>query len=263
MAAPQPQLKVEELQERVRSFIRSVTHVNARNLMEFRRLVREAKDLAKTDVVAANCIEAVLQGTLGDDAEAERLFANAEANQGGAPVVQARISYLVNRMNFASAYQLGRELMASREGVPFHVLARSMLVAGAFQLIKNAIDRSQANSEVLHLTEEVNKARAAAVVLEKLQIADEHCVAVLDALGEVIRDRGLVWLNEVPEVSVLSDVDGESAVIMGFRFSVTPAMAAELAWEFTERLVDRNLDLPGFYVQVISQEVGVHQVEPA
>ncbi|WP_322470256.1 hypothetical protein SOM08_06020 [Hydrogenophaga sp. SNF1] len=263
MVAPQPLSKAEELQGRVRAFIRSVGNVNAKESMTFRRLVRDAQDLAKTNVVEGNCLEGVLVGLVGDDTQAERLFANAAANQGGVVAKAARLSHLVNRMYFSDAFKLGVELVARREGLQFHNLAHRLLMAGGFHAVLSAVDESRQRGEVLQLTKDIEAARAAVDVLDRLGIDDQHCMRVLDTLGEVVRAEGLVWLDDFPGMSVLSDVDDESALTVSFRFAITPAQAAELGWRFSELLVERDLDRSGFYVQVLGQGAEALQYEPA
>jgi len=263
MVGPQPLLKEQELADRVVAFVRSVGHVRAKDSMQFRRLVREARDLAKDSVVHSNCLEAMLQGVVGNDDEAERLFANAMANNGEAFVKSPRLSFFVNRMKFQQAYEWGSEVIDDRSGVPFHEIAHILMIAGAFRVVRDAVDRSKNTAEVLQMTESIGLARKAASVLDELGISDEHCIGVLDALGEVARKYDLIWLNDSPEISVLAQVDGESAVMMSFRFDVSSGRGAELGWEFAELLVQRGLDRPGFYVQVIGQEADIAHAETA
>lgn len=263
MAAPQPLSKITELSERVVAFVRSVGHVDAKDSMEFRRLVREAGELAKDDVVSSNCLGAILQGIVGNDAEAERLFANAAANKGEALVNGPRLAYLVNRMKFQQAYEWGKKVIDDRGDHDFHEIAHYMMAGGAFRVVRDAVDRSQKRGEVLQLTARVGLARVAAEVLDKLNISDSHCVQVLDALGELARKYGLIWLHTDPDISVCAQVGDEPAVMMSYRFAVSPERGAELGWEFTELLVQRGLDRPGFYVQVIGEESGVALAEPA
>lgn len=262
MPAPQPLSKADELHERVRAFIRKVSSVNVKETMEFRRLVREAQDLAKEDVVVANCLEGLLVGLAGDDQGAERLFDNAAANGGVAEAKTSRLSHYANRMYCRRAHEVGLELLDKRHGIPFRLIAHRVLMTGGFHAVAQAVERSQERSEVLQLTKDIEGARVAAEILDRLQIDDAYCVAVLDAFGEVIREHGLVWLDDFPALSGLMGVDDEYALMVNFSFAVSPAAAAEICWQFTDLLMQRNLDRPGFYVRAIGQGVDVPVAEP-
>ena len=263
MAAPQPLSKADELAERVSKFICSVSHVSAKDSFEFKRLLRETRELASVDVVESNCLQGLLLGLVGDDVEAERLFDNAVANKGGVRVLANKLSHFVNRMYFARAFQLGVELLDRRGDLAFHLLAPRVMMAGGFHAVVRALDRSQERHEVVKVTHDIEVAKVAAAVLTKLGLEDSHCVKVLDALGELIRAQGLVWLDEFPGLSVVEDPGEDSAVLVNFRFDVSPQRAAELNWEFNELLVDRDLDRGGFFVHLIGQGVEADLPEPA
>jgi hypothetical protein len=252
MPAPQPKSKASELEDRVQAFVRSVTHTGVPKTMEYGRLIRDIQAHAKDNVIESNCLEAIVVGIVGQDAEAERLFANAVANNGGGFVDSLRLAYLSNRMQARQACDLGRSILENRSGRSFHVIAEAMMVCGAFHSVSKAIENSAKTGEVLRLTDRVNMVRAATTVLESLKIDEDHCVGVIDTLGEVIRAHGLVWLDDHPGLSVLDDVEGESAVMVRYDFEVSPHLASELTWEFVDRIVQRGLDKPGFYVQLVS-----------
>lgn len=119
------------------------------------------------------------------------------------------------------------------------------LAVGLFQRANELLE--QLGLAVLRVPKEVNmdKVKLAAQLLRSQGVTDEVCATVVDAAGEVLRERKLFWLDQSPEYFV-NDVSG--TVGLQYRVSVDHSEAALMTMQTAEKLIERNLDTLPFYV---------------
>lgn len=119
------------------------------------------------------------------------------------------------------------------------------LAVGLFQRANELLE--QLGLAALSAPKEVNmdKVKLATQVLRSQGVTDELCATVVDAAGEVLRERKLFWLDQSPEYFVN---DMSCTVGLQYRVSVDHSEAALMTMQTAEKLIERNLDTLPFYV---------------
>lgn len=80
--------------------------------------------------------------------------------------------------------------------------------------------------------------KSAADLLKKLGVTDEQCAQVLDAAGAVLRERGLIWMNEQPNLIIDHEMQ---TVGMHYKVDVSYDEATDMFCELNDKLYPKNL----------------------
>ena len=249
-----------ELSDLLNAFAVTVTHFDVYDKVVFRRLLAACEKQQQVDVVSASLNLAFLHNSVGDYDQTARWIRNAELNGGHNPARLVRFLTLVNHGHATEALALADECFAQRGCETVMGIAERLAATGAFVKIVQAVDESQARSEVLVMTNLLETARKAAAVYKVLDVKDADVTAMIDVAGEMMRESRLIWQNYLPDFSVLDAEHGGPSVSIEFRIDVSPQEAVKLGWTLTERIVERGLDRAGVYVDFLGTRLTRPQV---
>lgn len=119
---------------------------------------------------------------------------------------------------------------------------------GAFQQVSKLMDQAKLANLELPYFGQLTAMGDAAKVLQRLGITDDQCAKVVDAAGEVLRDRKLFWQDLYPQIAV-NEEDG--TVSMRMRIDATATEAARMTLETADKLIAQDLDTLPFYVHFL------------
>ena len=211
----------------------------------------ELQKLMKADAKEAHRWDAMLHHMTGNATEMERSINNAIAL--GLPASLAATDFLTG---FANLTMAGKALPHYQKSVDIKYgnLLDSVYVGVAVGLFQRAdVLFEQALLAKLEMPKEfdVDVVKTAAHLLRSQGVTDELCAQVVDAAGEVLRGRGLFWLDQSPKLMVN---DLTKTVGIQYRVAADYADAALMTIETAEKLIDRDLDTLPFYVTFIGAE---------
>lgn len=248
MNIPSPQTLVNSLREELNVFVIGVKNTHRYERATFLVLMKKCEDLQKTEVVKASLLRAFLNSSIGDFNEAERMLRNAELNGG---VDEARIERFTHYANHGFALKglsLVDDVFNYRNGNGLMELARAAVAVGAFRKVATAVRDSIKNNEVLNMTGLHRLACRAEGVMGQLGVSDAQLAAMLDVAGASLRSHSLLWETGLPDITVLEAEQGGPGLAFEYRVDVSPQEAAQMTWDLTEALVNRDLDLPNVAV---------------
>jgi hypothetical protein len=253
MSSTHPKLLSSELSDQVNDFIVDVTHIGKYNKLVFSRLMASLDELQKTDVVSANAMQALIFGIVGNYERADACLLNAERNFGHDQAGQTRVAILANQVRASEAFVAATKALKQKGAVPLMDIGEAACSVGAFRIVRDAIDVALQNKEQLAMTTYVHTVRAAVKVLDQANVPDEVVAKVIDVAGELVRERGLLWMNDKPDVLVVPPELGGPVLQMVYHVWVSPEESAHMNWELFERLDDLDLIFPGFQVSFVGE----------
>jgi hypothetical protein len=256
MAQAQPLKLAEQLADDLNRFAASVTHTDGYDEREFNRLWSVCERLQSTDVVTASLQKSFLCSTTGDFAGTERWVKNAEFNGGADDARRQRVIHLVNHGFGTKALALVDMQLSHRGGEPLMQAASRAAAIGAFGKIVDAVVQSQANGEVVQMTNLYATALNATKIADELGVTDANIAAMVDVAGELLRENKLFWQHTLPDITLLDASQGGPSLGIEYRVGVPPEQATQLGWRLTEQLIERGLDHNGVYVAFLGTAVG-------
>lgn len=260
MAQIQPLKLAESLGEACNRFAGSVYHTDAYDRVIYQRLLKDCDTLQATDVVDASLLRAFLSSTIGNFDETERWIKNAERNGGRALARVTRITHFVNHGFATQALALVDQAFDNRCGQPLMQEAARVAAIGAFGKIVTAVVQSQANGEVLQMTNLYATSLKATEIAGVLGVTDANIAAMIDVAGELLRENKLLWQNSLPDLTLLDATQGGPSLGIEYRVDLPPQQAVQLGWRLSEQLIERGLDRPGVYVDFLGTAIKRHLV---
>jgi hypothetical protein len=119
---------------------------------------------------------------------------------------------------------------------------------GAFQRMGTIMDQAKAANLEFPYGPQMAIVGEAAMVLQRNGVTDDQCAKVVDAAGEVLRNRKLFWQELYPQITV-NEEDG--TVAMRMRVDATAKEASEMTIETADKLIAQDLDTLPFYVHFL------------
>lgn len=254
MAGVVPATRNESAARLVNEVILKTLRVGDVDRFLFNRALNELDALQKSDVIDAESTRALLLGVAGRYEEADAALANAERNGGRFEAQEARMKVLLNRMHFTRAASVATELLKT-PGESLAGLIAPALGGGCFRACAGAIAASVKAGRVAQATKDFAVAKRAAQALDQAKIPDEIVWKMLDEVGSIAERDSLLWMNDMPDLSVLLEEEGGPLVRMAFRVAVSPEQACEMNLELIDRLVERDLHPFGVSVGFIGHPV--------
>lgn len=255
MAGVVPVTRNQSAGRLVNDAIASTTRVGEVDEFLFSRAMRELDALQKSDVVDAECKRALLLGVSGRFDEAEAAALNAERNGGWHSAQEARMKVRLNYMLFSEAAKFAKQLLANPGPLPLPMVMLPACGGGLFHSCAEAVEASAKANRVMQATEVVVLAQRASQALDEAGVSEDVVLRTLDELGVIAGRQSLLWLNEMPDISVLLGDEGGPLVRVAFRVDVTPDVAADMNWELVDRLVELDLAMSGFSAAFIGTAV--------
>lgn len=218
----------------------------------------ECAKLQKVDVVEASLLKANIYALTGEIAEVERWIRNAEQNYAAPERVAAArelVYFLTGQISKAAPYFAG--VLRTHAGDPVAVFNKCMATAW-FEKAVSVIEMFPA---VPWHGELVDLARRAWGAAQALKLDEGFASAVMDQVHGIMVNRGLIWLDVTPTITVLDELHGGPLIHISYRVAETPRVAAELSWELAERLAARDLENRGLLVSYHGVKLGTVTVD--
>ncbi|CAN7703132.1 hypothetical protein LJR066_005703 [Acidovorax sp. LjRoot66] len=243
---PVPLSLAEELHQGFDDFQNTVQTWDQIDRALFSDLHARAMDLSKTNLEAGNLILAKLGSLVGDDTEVERWCRNLELNHHLDTALHMRFHHYVNMGRATAGQDLLPKVIARRSDQNLLHLMHGAIALGAFTTANKTLEEALMRNEVLVGSAFIETIKSSAKVIAELGIEDSHIAKMFDEAGDILREARRNWASYALSIVALPSTRGGPAVSVEWPLSVSPAEAAQLTWELTGRLVDKDLDRPGF-----------------
>lgn len=207
-----------------------------------------AMELSKSDVSDGNLILAKLASVLGRDDEVERWCKNLEHNLYKEEAMHMRFQHFVN-MGYASKGQkILPDIIANRSDQNLVHLMHGAIALGAFNAANTALESADMRNENLGPTGFIDKIKARHPVVLELGLDDSHIAKMFDEAGAILREIRMNWSSYDLSIISFPRSSGGPAMSVEWPVVLSPVEAAQLTWELTDRLVEKELDVPGFSI---------------
>ncbi|GEM_PF-2647444 len=243
---PVPLSVADKLEDDFSEFQDSVHSWDDYDQSKFQDLHARALELSRSDVKNGNLILAKLASVLGNDFEVERWCKNLDSNHHNDTALHMRFHHYVNMGKARKGQELLPEIVARRNDQTLVHLLHGAMAIGAFNAARSTLEEANMRNEVLVATTYLQKIRSTSNVIAEMQITDSHIVKLFDEAGALLRSYRLNWASYSLSIVSLPQASGGPAVSVEWPVGVCPAEAARLTWELTDRLVEKDLDTPGF-----------------
>ncbi len=217
------------------------------NRFLYRDLQKRALEFSRTDPEGGNLVLAKLASVIGDEEEVERWCTNLEHNHFADAATHMRFDHYVNSGQATKGLALLPGIVARRSDQNLVHLMHGAIAIGAFTAAKNALEAADMRQEVLvGAATFIEKVKSNQSVVAELGLEDSHLALMFDEAGAILREAHRNWASyELSVIAVPRSVGGP-AMSVEWPVRVTPAEAAKLTWNLTDRLVEKDLDRPGF-----------------
>lgn len=205
-----------------------------------------AMELSKSDVGDGNLILAKLASVLGKDEEVERWCRNLEHNHHKEMAMHMRFQHFVNMGYATKGQSLLPDIIANRSDQNLVHLMHGAIAIGAFNAASNALESADMRHEHLRRTQFIDKIKAQHPVVLELGLEDTVVAKMFDEAGALLRETRMNWSSYDLSIIALTRASGGPAMSVEWPIGLSPADAARLTWELTDRLVEKDLDVPGF-----------------
>lgn len=206
----------------------------------------KAEALCKIDVEGGNLILAKLGSVIGNDAEVERWCRNLEYNHYKDTATHMRFHHYVNMGYATKGQNLLKSVIERRSDQDLLHLMHGVMAIGAFTAAKNALQDAEMRKEQLVSNDFVEKIKSTHHVVAELGIEDTHLAQMFDEAGAILRAAHRNWASYELSIIAIPRTAGGPALSVEWPVQVSPSEAARLTWELTDRLVEKDLDRPGF-----------------
>ena len=175
----------------------------------------------------------------GDIELVERLITRAETAGAQGPAVMSRRQGIYSNLGYASkALKQAKDLVSVR----MHNISMSLpttVCNGGFHFARELLEQARLAQLPLEHVDQIDEIRRIAAGTLGVPFTDEEYASVLDIAGQLLRERGLLWLDRAPRLS-FDDEMGCPGV--RYRLEVTPEEAVEMDFLFIDRLIAADLD---------------------
>ena len=236
----------EKLHEDFDSFQNSVETWDSYDRATFADLYARAVELSRSDLEPGNLILAKLASVVGDTAQVERWCRNLEANHHNDAAMHMRFHHLVNMGQAIEGQALLPRIIANRSDQNLIHLLHGAIALGAFNTAGKTLEEAGMRNEVLVATTFIEKIRSTSKVVAELGIDDVHIGKMFEEAGSLLREVHRNWASYALSIVTLPSTAGGPAISVEWALPVGAAEASRMTWKLTERLVQKDLDTPGF-----------------
>lgn len=239
----QPATIAFDLRERTKALLTGATRFLDRDFV-WRRLFTDAEKLYKADAVNGSLEKAFLYHIVGDVKETRYWVDNARRlSRTKHEVLVSEMAMLGNLGFFSESALLYSQSVKLESNRLTEWYCFGCLTANFSDMIANKLAAEKANLD-LGAEKETAMASQCDAVLKRLQITEQQVQAMLDVAGEVLRERKLFWLEQLPVIHTWNNADG-AGLLYELKVGLSPDEAFALTEAVVDRLIERELDAPG------------------
>lgn len=175
----------------------------------------------------------------GDIVLTEKLLTRAETAGADPAWLIARRQGIYSNLGYASkALEQAKQLFSIRMqniGMGIAITVGN----GGFSFARDLLEQARLAKVSLDHVDQIDEIERIAEGTRDLGITDEQFARVLDIAGQLMRARGLLWLDRAPRLS-FDDEMGCPGI--RYRLEVTPEEAVDMDFEFIDQLIAADLD---------------------
>lgn len=248
MANIQPATIAKRIDNQINARMLEMARFIESNDFQMLRWEDEIRQLLQADASSAFVLRALIAHMRGDaEAMEQHMLAAEKLKHPTISSGQARLCAYSNLGFATKALDYFRECVDIKYG-NLNGSAVTGCSIGAFQQVGMIMIQAKSANLELPYASQMTVMGAAAVVLQRLGITDDQCAKVVDAAGEVLRDRKLFWQDLYPQISV-NEEDG--TVAMRMRVDTSAQEASAMTMETADKLIAQDLDALPFYVHFL------------
>jgi hypothetical protein len=247
--ALQPKTKVNEIGNEIRELLMASSRYLDRNDFAVRLLLKKCAELTKVDAALGHVTTALAHQLYGDAEGMEYHFLNAKRLK---PDQDGQFDHFwaqacANLGRFSKAQALLKQTLLPELGF-FTYRALLAPPIGAFHLLLEHFDGALRMNVQLPDDFPIDAVRHATTLLDRDGTSDSDVAAMLDLMGEVLRDRQLFFLGYGPKWDVIEHPDLQMVHFL-FQVDATPTEVADMNFDLATRIADRLEHIPeGFHV---------------
>jgi tetratricopeptide (TPR) repeat protein len=208
--------------------------------MQIRQATRECEKLLKSDAQAAYLHLALVAQACGDLDDAEANLAKAERLGHSADVAGHKIIAYGNLGYFSRAYAELEHVLAPGDFSRFSYLAVSKIaVQCVMKFYRQSVDAHiEVSSEFpLALMQEAEE------FMVRTRFNDSDIMALTDLAGRVMREHGLMFVGDAPQLAVRSGKDGDLMHIT-YLLGTDVSEVAQANLELAQLVGESGVDVP-------------------
>lgn len=212
----------------------------------FYQVLRQGLDeIARTDVRYADARRAYLASISGITEDFHAAIRNLKANRHLEDARLEEYGHLLNHGYASQAFCKAEAVLKERHLSHAVDIFTAVFSNGGFQLVDAYVSTASDRQEALNARPLFQKVKEVVQVMEQLTVSDLDIVKMKDVAGEILRENNRVWAGDSTQVTTLTSEQGGPQLLIEYFVGVTPSIAAQMSWDLTERLIDRELDKPG------------------
>lgn len=244
MYTPRPATIESDIHDKLNAeLLRSSGYMSAQSLA-FTRLYDDLNVLGKVDGAARSVHMAVLYTICGDREQAEYYLNNAmRLHATHVDVELSRLIMLLNLGYFSESLPVMRAL-GQREigGAPLIIVHPPS--NGAAHTINSFFDQAR-DMNIQNLPIEPTGTRAAAEIMDQWGDTDEDYTFALDFAGEIMRERSLIFQEDIVTLPVPNPPDGSAGYVkLSFKVAVDLGTSIDMTCDYVDRLAKSGRKIP-------------------
>lgn len=242
MTSKLPATISNDLSNETNLLLQSTGHYLDETNLNIRRLLAAAKKLMAVDPFESHIAYALIYQICGDVAKVKDHLRIAEKL--GSPLRTTEMSTITNiNLGFFSEAQQSYKLCGSPKTGNFLKSLNAGYASLSFLQICDFLDDAiKMNFDLNNVDFET--AQKVKNVLQSAGISQEDLSAIVDIVGEILRENKLFYLNNLPDISIEDDVLGAPCVFITFFIKESYENAAKLYGTFIDRLISRFGHIP-------------------
>jgi len=251
MANIQPATIAKRIDDQINARLLSMSSFIEANDFQMLRWEDEIRQLQQADAASAFICRALLAHMRGDIVAMEQHMLAAERLKH--PAISSGLARLCAYSNLGFATK-ALDYFRGCVDIKYGNLCESAVTGcciGAFQQLGTIMDQARAANLELPYGSQMAIMGQAAMVLQRLGVTDDQCAKVVDAAGEVLRNRKLFWKDLYPQITVNEQ---EGTVAMRMRVDTTAQEASVMTIETADKLIAQDLDTMPFYVHFLGMQ---------
>lgn len=244
MATPQLATIANDIHTRLNDEIMRTFEFMPTTGRKFTRYLDDLNTLGKVDAASRSVMLVLLYTLCGDRAQGDYYLDNATRIHAPAGFVKmARITMLLNLGYFSESVLEIETIDIVQHGLPDRLMA-AQPSNGAFHTLNSLFERAQ-QMNISNLPSKPAGVDAAIQIMDEWGDTDAEYSQALDFAGEIMRERRLIFQENIVVEPVLHPADGSAGYLkLRFKVAVDLDTSIDMTMEYNERLARSGRKIP-------------------
>lgn len=237
----------EKLQEQVREYMSKLETTGVFDERGYYALRTECDRVAGKNVLIADARRALLASVSNKPDHFQDAIKNLRANHHHIRADFEEFNNFLNNGYALNAHAKLINIISSRNRVDIEgdISWGAIFTLGAFRSMQGLISSGPTGDALMAVNPLFVRLREVLDVMDQLNIDDISIVRMKEVAGEIMREKNRIWAGEKSYVTASIAEDSAPQLLIEYFVGVTPREAAAMSWDLAERLIDRELDVPG------------------